>query len=230
MEKSMTQGSIAKALVLFTIPLVLSGMLQQMFNWVDAFIVGNVEGELALAGIGATTAIYNLFVMVLTGLTGGLSVLAAQNCGMGDEESLGQILWSFVLLLGAVFLAVAALGMAFVREILLALDTSVNIFDLSMYYLRILFAGIPFLAVYNTYSAVLRGMGNSRAPFLAVLVCSGVNVVLDVLLVAVLRWGVTGAAVATVVSQGVMTVFLMCYTRKRYPDTAFSCSTSERRS
>ena len=150
MEKSMTQGSIAKALVLFTIPLVLSGMLQQMFNWVDAFIVGNVEGELALAGIGATTAIYNLFVMVLTGLTGGLSVLAAQNCGMGDEESLGQILWSFVLLLGAVFLAVAALGMAFVREILLALDTSVNIFDLSMYYLRILFAGIPFLAVYNT--------------------------------------------------------------------------------
>ncbi len=221
MEKSMTQGSIAKALVLFTIPLVLSGMLQQMFNWVDAFIVGNVEGELALAGIGATTAIYNLFVMVLTGLTGGLSVLAAQNCGMGDEESLGQILWSFVLLLGAVFLAVAALGMAFVREILLALDTSVNIFDLSMYYLRILFAGIPFLAVYNTYSAVLRGMGNSRAPFLAVLVCSGVNVVLDVLLVAVLRWGVTGAAVATVVSQGVMTVFLMCYTRKRYPILRF---------
>jgi len=103
MGRDMTRGSIARALVLFTVPLVLSGMLQQIFNWVDAFIVGNVEGELALGGIGATTALYNLFVLVITGFTSGLSVLAAQRCGMGEEKKLNKLLFTFVLLLGGAF-------------------------------------------------------------------------------------------------------------------------------
>ena len=111
MSETATAKSAAKALLLFTLPLIMSGLFQQLFNWVDAFIVGNVEGELALAGIGATTSLYNLFVTVITGFTSGL-------------------------------------------------------------------------AVYNTYSAVLRGIGNSRVPFIAVLISSGVNVVLDLLFVA----------------------------------------------
>lgn len=217
MEKSMTQGSIAKAMALFTIPLILSGMLQQVFNWVDAFIVGNVEGELALSGIGATTAMYSLFVMVITGFTGGLSVLAAQRYGMGEEGSLGQLLKDFSLLLGGLFLAIAVFGMAFAGPILRVLDTPENIFSISEGYLRIMLIGVPLLAVYNTCSAILRGMGNSRAPFLSVLVCSVANVVLDVLFVAVLRYGAAGAAAATVLSQGVMTVFLVGYAVKKYP-------------
>lgn len=83
MENSLTQGNIAKSLLHFTVPLILSGMFQQVFNWVDAFIVGNAEGELALAGIGATTSIYNLFVTVMIGFTSGISVLTAQAFGMG---------------------------------------------------------------------------------------------------------------------------------------------------
>lgn len=86
MKNDLTKGSIGKALVLFTIPLILSGLLQQVFNWVDAFIVGNVEGELALAAIGATGSIYHLFVNVIIGFTSGLSVLAAQQCGMGKKR------------------------------------------------------------------------------------------------------------------------------------------------
>lgn len=219
--RDMTRGSIAGALVLFTVPLVLSGMLQQIFNWVDAFIVGNVEGELALAGIGATTAIYNLFVMVITGFTSGLSVLAAQRYGMGEEQELNRLLRCFVLLLGGVFLAAAGVGMALTRPILALLDTPENIFDISACYLRLVLAGVPLLAVYNTYSAILRGLGDSRTPFLSVLVCSILNGVLDVVLVAGLGYGAGGAAAATVVSQGAMTIFIILYAVKKYPVLRF---------
>ena len=218
MKRDMVEGSIARAMVAFTVPLMLSGILQQLFNWVDAFIVGNVEGELALAGIGATTALYSLFVMVITGFTGGLSVLAARAYGMGEQGGLSRLLSAFSLLLGGVFTAVAALGLLLTPAILRAMDTPADIFTVSERYLRIMFAGVPLLAVYNTYSAILRGMGNSRAPFLSVLVCSGVNVVLDVAFVVMLRYG---AAAATVLSQGAMTVFLVLYAVKKYPVLRF---------
>ena len=78
MQNKMTEGNVTRTLAAFTVPLILSGLFQQLFNWVDAFIVGNIEGETALAGIGATTSVYNLFVTVITGFTSGLSVLAAQ--------------------------------------------------------------------------------------------------------------------------------------------------------
>ena len=88
MQKKSATQPVARALVAFTIPLILSGLFQQMFNWVDAFIVGNVEGELALAGIGATTSLYNLFVTVITGFTSGLTVMAAQRYGRGEKDKL----------------------------------------------------------------------------------------------------------------------------------------------
>ena len=109
MEKDMTTGTIWKALVLFTVPLILSGLLQQIFNWVDAFIVGNTEGELALAGIGATTSLYNLFVMVITGFTSGICVLTAQQSGMRETKELRNTLAVFVMLLGSFFFVIAAL-------------------------------------------------------------------------------------------------------------------------
>ena len=221
MRNNMTQGSIVKTLVLFTVPLILSGLLQQIFNWVDAFIVGNVEGELALAGIGATTSIYNLFIAVITGFTSGISVLAAQQFGMGEEHEVKKTLSTFVVLLGVIFLVIALGGILFTNSILLLLDTPENIFGTAKEYIQILFAGIPFLAVYNIYSAVLRGMGDSKAPFLSVLVCSGVNVILDLIFVVALRYGAAGAAAATVISQSVMTIFIVAYAVKRYRHLRF---------
>ena len=221
MGNDMTRGSIARALVLFTVPLVLSGILQQLFNWVDAFIVGNIEGELALGGVGAVTSTYNLFITSIVGFTSGLSVLAAQQYGTGKREGLKHTLATFSLLLGGVFLGVSALGAALTPAILTLMDTPVRIFPFSEQYLRVVFLGFPFLAVYNTWSAVLRGLGDSRAPFLAVLVCSLINGALDVLFVAVLRWGVTGAAAATVLSQAAMTAFIIHYALGKYPDLRF---------
>lgn len=224
MQKKQHAQPVAGALLAFTIPLILSGLLQQMFNWVDAFIVGNIEGETALAGIGATTSLYNLFVTVITGFTSGLSVLSAQQYGMGEERKITGLLSSYAILLGALFAAVAAAGILFADKILLLLNTPAEIFADAERYLRLLLPGIPFLAVYNTYSAILRGIGNSRAPFLAVLVSSGVNIGLDLVFVAVLGFGAAGAAAATAISQAAMTVFIIVYAVRRYPALLFSFS------
>lgn len=221
MGKDMTQGNLVKILIWFTVPLVLSGLLQQIFNWVDAFIVGNVQGELSLAAIGATTSIYNLFVMVITGFTSGLSVLSAQQCGMGEEEKLRKTLSTFVILLGGIFFVIAILGIVFTQPILKLLNTPENIFAIAEEYLKILFIGIPFLAVYNIYTAILRGIGDSKAPFLSVLVASIANVVLDIIFVVILRYGAMGAAAATVISQSVMTIFIVIYTITKYRNLRF---------
>ena len=217
MKQDLTQGSIARTLIWFTVPLILSGLLQQVFNWVDAFIVGNTEGELALAGIGATTSLYNLFVTVIVGFTSGVSVLTAQRYGMGEREKLVTILSSFTLLLGGIFLLVAAIGIPLTAAILTLLDTPTDIFPIGKSYMQILFLGVPCLAVYNVYAAVLRGLGDSRAPFLSVVVSSFLNVFLDILLVVIFPYGAAGAAAATVISQAAMTLFVIGYAISKYP-------------
>lgn len=221
MESKLTQGNIVKSLLVFTTPLILSDMFQQIFNWVDAFIVGNTEGELALAGIGATTSLYNFFVTIIIGFTSGLSVLAAQLFGKGEGEKLKSILFSFSGVLGGIFLTAAVLASLFTNEILVLLDTPANIFDAAKQYMQLLLIGIPFLAIYNLYSAVLRGLGNSRAPFLSVLICSGINVFLDILFVMVFRFGTAGAAAATAISQAAMAIFIVLYAVRKYPVLRF---------
>ena len=147
MENKPTLLSIAGSLLVFTVPLILSGLFQQLFNWVDAFIVGNVQGEAALAGIGATTSIYNLFVTVITGFTSGLAVLSAQQYGKGEKKKINEALSLYSLLLVIVFGACAAAGVRFSGNILSVMNTPENIFELAESYLRIMFIGIPFLAV-----------------------------------------------------------------------------------
>ena len=219
--RSLTEGSVAKALLAFTVPLVLSGLLQQLFSWVDAFIVGNVNGETALGGIGATTSIYNLFVTVITGFTAGLSVLTAQQFGRNEHKRITATLSTYTAILGVIFLLISISGIAFAHEILTVMDTPSSIFPSAEEYLSVLLAGIPFLAVYNTYSAVLRGIGNSRAPFLAIIVSSLANVALDLVFVAGLGYGPAGAAAATVIAQAAMTVFIVAYAIRRYPELRF---------
>lgn len=203
-------------LVRFSLPLILSGILQQLYSWADAFIVGNVEGELALAAIGATGTVIGFFVMVMTGFTAGLGILFARNFGAGQKEILKRILSTFVVIVGGCFLALSAAGCFLAQPILWLLHTPEDIFELSKIYLQLSFIGMPFLAVYNVYFAALRAIGDSKAPFWAILFSSAVNIVLDILLVALAGWGVTGAAIATSASQILMVLFTICYTVKRH--------------
>ena len=200
--------SIAYILIKFSLPLILSGVLQQLYNWADAFIVGNVVGELALAAVGATTTVINFYLMAVTGFTLGLSILFAQKYGSGETEHIPEILSTFSIVFGGVFIILSLLGL---------LHTTRDTVLLAGSYLKIIFAGIPFLAVYNVYAAALRGIGDSRAPFLAILFSSAINVGLDILFVAFLHWGVEGAAAASVLSQAAMAAFLIIYAVKKYP-------------
>lgn len=216
--------STARELADFSLPLIASGVLQQLYNWADAFIVGNVVGEAALAAVGATATAVGFYIYLIAGFSVGLSILFAQTYGSGDMRAMPRILSTFSAVFLAAFSALAALGMATAPALLRLLHTTPDTVAMAEDYLVIVLAGVPFLALYNVYSAALRGLGDSRAPFYAVLVSSAVNVALDLLFVAVFRWSVAGAAAATVASQASMALFLIFYAARRYPVLRFNFS------
>lgn len=177
MATDMTKGNLAKALILFSIPLILSGLLQQLYSWTDAFIVGNTEGEGALAAIGATQVVIGMLIMALTGLTSGVSILSARYFGMKKYSQQKDILSTFIIFYGGIFIVCSVLGFFLAEPLLLLIKTPSDIFQLSKTYLQITMIGIPFLAIYNIYAAVLRGIGDSKAPLYSVLVSTIINIV-----------------------------------------------------
>ncbi|MBQ2846327.1 MAG: MATE family efflux transporter [Firmicutes bacterium] len=210
--------SIASELIRFSLPLIMSGILQQLYSWADAFIVGHAEGELQLGSIGATTSISMFLVNTIIGLTYGLSIRAAHEFGRGNREKIRNIMSVFlpVLCILYIFLAIPAIILS--GSILQFMDTPDEMLEYSLPYLRIILAGIPFLALYNLYTALLRALGNTKAAFYSVLISSVLNVLLDILFVAILRYGVEGAAAATLISQISMTIFIIVYASVKYPD------------
>ena len=213
------------ALVKFCTPLVLSGILQQLYNWVDAFIVGNVIGEKALAAIGSVSSINSFYVMLITGFTTGLAIYTAQKFGSGQTDDISKILSTFIIITGIAAIVIAVVAITASPYVLAIMDTPQDIFSWAKDYLQIISAGVPFLAVYNLYAATIRSVGDSRAPFLAVLVSSAVNAVLDIVFVAVFGWGVKGAALATVIAQSAMTVFIVIYAVKKHTILNFKIGT-----
>lgn len=213
-QKNQDHNSVVIKLIKFCIPLILSGILQQLYNWADAFIVGNVAGDYALAAIGSTNTVINLFLLAITGFTLGLNVLFAQQYGSGKWEEITMTLSSFIVILGTAAFILAVIGITCTYPLLRLLDTTPDTIQMAQDYLQIILIGIPFLAVYNIYTAALRGTGNSQAPFLSILISSVINIILDIILVAVFSMGVKGAAIATILSQIAMTVFIIRYSRR----------------
>ena len=209
--------SVIIPLISFCLPLILSGMLQQLYNWADAFIIGNTVGELALGAVGATTSPINFFLTLMTGFTLGLSVLVAGKHGAGDSEDISQILSAFSLLAVGVFFCISLAGVLWAFPFMVLLHTPSDAIGQAADYIRIIFIGFPFLAIYNVYAAVIRGIGDSRTPFFSILLSSVLNVALDLLFVIVFNLGVKGAAAATVLSQILMTVFVVVYAYKKHP-------------
>ena len=214
--------SITRELVAFSMPLILSGLLQQLYSWVDAFIVGNIVGEGALAAIGLTGAVNQLFIFGITGFAAGINILAARHYGSGNLRIQKHILYTFSIVLTAavLLLTVSCIGTA--EPILTLLSTPQDIFADASAYLRIILCGMPFLALYNVYCAVLRGMGDSTLPLYSIVVSSAVNLVLDLLFVWALDWGVTGAAVATFIAQAAMTGYTVLRSLSKYPFLRFA--------
>jgi len=211
--------SIAKELILFSLPLILSGMLQQLYGWADAYILGHSGplGELMLAGVGATNALTTLLIYSILGFTVGISVLAAQEFGRGNNDKIRRINTVFLPILLVAYVIFAFLMVIFARPILTFMETPADIFNYARIYLQIVILGVPALAVYNLFAALFRAVGDTKVAFFAVAISAGLNVLLDMLLVWVFPFGVGGAAAATVISQLVMMIFIIIYGYKKYP-------------
>ncbi len=201
-NNDLTEGSVLKSLLRFFFPILLGMLFQQLYNTVDAIVVGRVVGHEALAAVGGSPAvIINLVIGVFTGLASGATVIISQFFGSRDDERLSRAahtILAFCLLAGV---AVTVLGSASALWSLRLVKTPEDILDLSARYLRIYYVGAAPLLLFNVASGILRAVGDSRRPLLYLAVCCCVNIVLDLLFVAQLGMGVVGVAWATVFSQ-----------------------------
>lgn len=199
--KDMTTGSPAGLILRFALPLMLGNVFQQFYTFVDTMVVGQALGVKALAALGAAEWLTFLMFGLVQGLVQGFSLVMARQFGAGDDKGLKKAVAGAVWLsLGAAVLF-TALGQLMLRPVLLLLHTPAEIIDLTLIYLRILYASLPVAFAYNLLAALLRALGNSKTPLQAMTLSSFCNIALDLLFVFGFGWGIQGAAAATVLAQ-----------------------------
>lgn len=208
-EMDMCNGHIFKKLLIFALPLMLSGILQLLFNAADIVVVGKFTGSHALAAVGSTGALINLFVNVFIGFSIGTNVLVAQYFGARDEKNVQETVHTSILLgiVGGFILIVV--GIVFAKPMLEWMDTPDNVLEHAVLYMRIYFVGMPAMLVYNFGAAILRAIGDTKRPLYYLLSAGVINVVLNLFFVIVLDMGVAGVATATVASQVVSAVLIV---------------------
>ena len=221
--KSMTQGAPWKHIALFALPVMLGSLLQQLYNTVDTIIVGNFSSESALSAVGTTGSFTFLFLAVAIGLSSGNGVVVAQYYGAKNEKEVRGNAATGILFLLATGLACTVLAIAVSRPAFSRLIAVPDeILDMTLVYFRIYAAGLVFQFGYNIFSGILRAVGDSKATLYFLLISSVANVVLDLLFVAVLHWGVAGAAIATDIAQAGSFFAAYFYMRKKYNFFRFS--------
>lgn len=220
--RNMTEGSEGRQIFLFSLPLMLSGFLQQAYNVVDSMIVGRVNGSSALAAIGASTSIVFLLISLLIGITNGLAVMVSQYFGAKKIDVLRRSVSTAFIFAPFASTAIGVVGALLSDPVLRLLNTPASVYGQARIYLIITFLSVPFVAIYNLAGNILRGVGDSKTPLYAVMISASLNVVLDLWFVAGLGWGVAGAAIATSISQLVSGVIEIVYVFKKMPMLRFS--------
>ena len=200
-EIDMCNGTIMDKLISFAIPLMVSGILQLMFNAVDIIVVGRFSGSQALAAVGSTTALINMFINFFIGISLGANVLAARFYAAGKHKEMSETVHTAITLalISGVFMAV--FGLVFSRFALELMGTPDDVIGQSALYMRIYFLGMPFFMLYNYGAAILRAVGDTRRPLVFLIVAGVTNALLNMFLVIVFHMGVAGVAIATVISQ-----------------------------
>lgn len=208
-EIDMCNGSILDKLVSFSIPLMLSGILQLLFNAVDIIVVGQFTGNEALAAVGSTTALINVFVNLFIGISLGASVLAARFYATGQEKEMSETVHTSITLALISGIAMGIIGVIAAKGALKLMDTPDNVLNLSTLYMRIYFMGMPFFMLYNYGAAILRAVGDTKRPLLFLIISGATNVLLNLLLVIQFHLGVAGVAIATVISQCISCILVL---------------------
>ncbi|MBQ1849128.1 MAG: MATE family efflux transporter [Lachnospiraceae bacterium] len=201
-EIDMCNGPLLGKIVVFYLPLMLSGVLQLLFNAADIIVVGQFAGDEALAAVGSTSSLINLLVNIFIGLSVGTNVLVARYFGAGQKKELSEMVHTSVLtaLVSGVFLIFV--GFFIARPALTLMGVPEDVIDMSILYIRIYLAGMPVMMAYNFGSAILRAVGDTKRPLYYLLTAGVVNVVLNLIFVIVFQMSVAGVALATVISQG----------------------------
>ena len=214
--KEMTAGRIFPQLFYFTLPLLMGNLLQQTYSLVDAAIVGRFLGIDSLAAVGASSSVVFLILGFCNGCCGGFGIPVAQKFGARDYATMRRCVVVSLQLAAAMSLILAVVTGILCDDILHLMRTPDNIFDEAYVYLLITFIGIPCTFFYNLLSSIIRALGDSQTPFWFLLFSAVLNIVLDLFTILTLGWGVAGAAIATVFSQGLSAVLCYVYMMRRF--------------
>lgn len=205
----MTVGSPWKKIVLFTVPMLIGNIAQQLYNTVDSIVVGKYVGDNALAAVGSAGPILNLLIVLFVGISVGAGIMVSQYFGAREREELAATIGNCITLTGIATVFVMVVASLVSRPLLALLNTPESIIDWCHSYLLILFIGVGGMAYYNILGGILRGLGDSMAALAYLLVATVLNIVLDILFVAKLGMGVNGVALATVIAQTVSAILCL---------------------
>ena len=205
----MLNGGLFKKIIVFTIPIMLQGILQSVYNAADLVVVGQFSGDVALAAVGATTSIYNVIIGLFMGISAGIDVVSSFYYGMRDERSVKKVIDTSVILAPILGLIVMVVGIFIAGPVLELMNTpSGGVLEGATTYLQIVMVGVPFSMLYNFCAAVFRTAGETRRPFIYLVISGLVNVLLNLFFCGVFDMGVKGVAIATVVSQVISSVLI----------------------
>lgn len=216
--KRMTEGSPAKLIIMFAIPLLIGNIFQQLYSMADMYIVGHTISADALGAIGCTGSVSGLLISLAQGLTSGFCVIAAQYFGAGNDKKLRSSFATGILLSVAFIVLLTTIGCVFLKDFLRIIKTRPELFDDAYDYISIVMAGLGATILYNYFAGILRSLGDSRRPLYVLIGACIVNIALDYLFILGFGMGVRGAALATVVSQLFSAVACLIFIVKQNPD------------
>ena len=212
--KDMTTGKPLPLIISFALPLMVGNIFQQLYTVVDTMVVGKALGVDALAALGATDWLYWMLLGMIQGVTQGFGILMAREFGAKQYENLRSVIGSSVTLAALATVLFLILGQAVAKPVLQLLNTPAEIMDGSLLYLRIMFLGIPIVMAYNLLATILRSLGDGQTPLQAMIIAALSNIALDLLFVLVFHWGIAGAATATLIAQGISSIYCLLRIRK----------------
>ena len=221
-DLNITEGPLLKKIILFAIPLILTGVLQQFYNAADLMVVGMFEGERALAAVGATNSLTSLLTALFMGLSVGAGVSVAHNIGANNHSDLKRVIHTAIPVAFILGIMVGAFGIIFAPDLLRMMDNPETVIEHSTLYIRIIFLGLPASMIYNYAAAMLRSAGDAKHPLVFLLISGFVNVVCNFILVTAFHMGVAGVAIATITSQYLSAIMILIFMMRQKDGMHFS--------
>lgn len=218
----MTKGPVMKLVVLFALPICIGNVLQQLYTTVDTLVIGNFCSSVSLAAVGTSGQPVEMLLCIFLGLGTGVSILVSQYTGKGDQKSLKETVSTATAFLYLCAVPVSVLGMFLGPMVLQLMQVPSDAYDYSVSYIRIIFLGTLGNMGYNMNAGILRGVGDSRASLLFLVISCIVNIILDLVFVAGFGMDVSGAALATIIAMAASWLFSIFYIRKKYPELEFT--------